>query len=684
MWQTRAQINSNTVILLLALLGVFVLLALVAPPPPVDAQGCQDPNRSEPWDPPILCRNTNTPCANCWIVKWSKPSTNRGSFGVRWRFAPHGAWTNTTSWPQAQFVIPNSSSHTYVEAQWKRSRLVAPLWSNTGAGGTRPTNTPTNSPSPTYTPTNTPTPNWDSTATALAPQSGILVWEKCTLHQAIQSANENIKFGRCKAGATSGTDTITLLQDVTLTGDVQAVESDIRIEGNGFTINGDDKFRPFTVNSTSRLELNNVSIINGKTADAGQTNGGAIVSNGTVIITNSYIGGSHAVNSGGAISTNGPALTISNSTIHNNRANGKGGGIYVIGGTVTLSHVTMVGNQASFSQKAPLHIYGGTVKVRNTIITADSAHKGCDFDTHGSTSSLSENKGNLIENNDCGGTVLAGPAQLQARSSAKPYYIMPAAGSPAIGAGDNGICAQYATDQRGGSRPSTGCDIGAVQFVSQAQQGPTPSNEEATQQAAVLAAGSYSQFLMTRTPPVQRPQSGYQLNKQGYSVSANHGLGSGVNFQRVGAAGIGIQWIIDAGFLDAIDVWGYVQQGVEVCFTQAGSIIFKDSLTIPAQVYSIPYYANDMGLPCAYITSPGTLILMPLEGILSTALTDCMVTALYILNLREEPAGQVIGLVPKDDKLTAISRTPDWFEVDYHGVYGWISAQYVQKHGDCG
>ncbi len=67
----------------------------------------------------------------------------------------------------------------------------------------------------------------------------------------------------------------------------------------------------------------------------------------------------------------------------------------------------------------------------------------------------------------------------------------------------------------------------------------------------------------------------------------------------------------------------------------------------------------------------------------ATALQGCMVTTQYILNFRDAPAGNVKYFLPYDVTLTAIERTADWFNVDYHGERGWIHADYVEPQGDC-
>ena len=93
-------------------------------------------------------------------------------------------------------------------------------------------------------------------------------------------------------------------------------------------------------------------------------------------------------------------------------------------------------------------------------------------------------------------------------------------------------------------------------------------------------------------------------------IRATNGLGSGVQCQRLDGGGVGIQSIIDAGFIDAVDVWGYVEQGVEVCFPQAGRIIFLDALTIPRAMSPLESYRVD-DMTCVWIESPGSLVLMP-------------------------------------------------------------------------
>ena len=88
------------------------------------------------------------------------------------------------------------------------------------------------------------------------------------------------------------------------------------------------------------------------------------------------------------------------------------------------------------------------------------------------------------------------------------------------------------------------------------------------------------------------------------------GLDSGVHFRQLDGAGIGIQSIIDAGFLEAFDVYGYVEQGVEVCFPQIGRVIFLDARTMPRAIRPLESTVVN-GQTCVSINSPGSLVLLP-------------------------------------------------------------------------
>ena len=67
-----------------------------------------------------------------------------------------------------------------------------------------------------------------------------------------------------------------------------------------------------------------------------------------------------------------------------------------------------------------------------------------------------------------------------------------------------------------------------------------------------------------------------------------------------------------------------------------------------------------------------------------TSVSDCTVTTTHTLNFREQPGGTRFGTVPENATVTATARTAGWFQVEYRGTSGWISADYVVAQGVCG
>ncbi len=66
------------------------------------------------------------------------------------------------------------------------------------------------------------------------------------------------------------------------------------------------------------------------------------------------------------------------------------------------------------------------------------------------------------------------------------------------------------------------------------------------------------------------------------------------------------------------------------------------------------------------------------------ALTECTVTTTHVLNFRDGPGGRRIGLVREGAELPVAGRAPGWFQIEYRGRTGWISADYVVALGVCG
>ena len=218
-----------------------------------------------------------------------------------------------------------------------------------------------------------------------------------------------------------------------------------------------------------------------------------------------------------------------------------------------------------------------------------------------------------------------------------------------------------------------------------------------------------------------------------------------IQCQQVSGAGIGIPSILNAGVIDAVDVWGSEGVNAEVCFTASGSITFLDAMYSPRAQMSVEYGMRD-GMTCASIGTAGTVVLMPsmmmdemdsmaamdsmpsMDAMVDemdamdkmddemgamdemdamddmdkmddlsmdyammkdsmdsmVALEDCEVVSRYNLNFRDEPGGEKIGLVPGATMKSAVARTPNWFKVEHDEVLGWITAHYVTTEGDCG
>lgn len=197
--------------------------------------------------------------------------------------------------------------------------------------------------------------------------------------------------------------------------------------------------------------------------------------------------------------------------------------------------------------------------------------------------------------------------------------------------------------------------------------------------------------------------TGITLNQSDLRLSAQDGFHSGIQFQRVGQDGVGIPAVIALGLLDAVDVWGKVGGGYEVCFPQAGRIIFLDAATSPRTVSQIAQF-TDRGFTCASGDRAGTLVLVRGEPppepaatapaaiiapILSAddsaevSLEGCQIIARFNMHHRASPAGRSKGLVPADSLLDATARTAEWFYGVYQGRDGWLNAGFVDLVGAC-
>ncbi len=255
------------------------------------------------------------------------------------------------------------------------------------------------------------------------------------------------------------------------------------------------------------LKLSDSTLIANVTYLPGSGMGGGIrITGGTAEIDNTtfqYNVGFH----GGGVEMEGPSsLTVTNSTFSNNTATRAGGGFHQTDGLSVFTNVTFSGNSASqggataaegatttmnltnatitdnkttSGNGGGIRRFGGSVNLINTILAANIDSSNATPDCYGVLNSLGHN----LIGNDLNCTVIASSGDQIGTSGSpidpkvgplsdnggKTFTHALLKGSPAIDAGDNGVCTT--TDQRSLTRPLDGnsdgtavCDIGSYEF----------------------------------------------------------------------------------------------------------------------------------------------------------------------------------------------------------------------------
>jgi hypothetical protein len=204
----------------------------------------------------------------------------------------------------------------------------------------------------------------------------------CLLIDAINAANSDAASGSCPAG--SGADTITLLQNVTLTAVDNAnynfdganglpqITSAITIEGAGYTLSRAAEappFRFFYVTADGILTLNDLTLHNGDATPQYRAGGALYIAwRGAATVNRSTFTANKA-GSAGAIYSDGD-LTVNQSTISGNVSTGNGGGIDNWE-RLTVNNSTISGNSAGFNGGG-IH-NAEMVTVTNSTVSANSA-----------------------------------------------------------------------------------------------------------------------------------------------------------------------------------------------------------------------------------------------------------------------------------------------------------------------
>ncbi len=156
------------------------------------------------------------------------------------------------------------------------------------------------------------------------------------------------------------------------------------------------------------------------------------------------------------------------------------------------------------------------------------------------------------------------------------------------------------------------------------------------------------------------------------------GAVSSMYVKRIGAEGIGLQWIIDVGFIAAYDIWGEGAPG-EVCLDGLGSLLFIDTGRMPRAESWLDTSQRD-GRTCARLDRPGMLVLMPAGA----RFRQCQFTTTGHLRVRTGPSldDDIIGYVPRGTTLRVKAISGEWLNIEYEANSGWLGGAYVTM--DCG
>ena len=516
-----------------------------------------------------------------------------------------------------------------------------------------------------------------------AQAAAITVNSSCSISNAIKAAENDTATGGCSAG--SGADTITLAQNATLSEDPPDITTDITIEGAGYSLSGDDKYKFFEVRPAGSVKLNNLTLKKGKGG-----NYYLFVVFGSFAMSNSALVDS-ATDDGwsliGLAPGAGKTARISNSTIVT-PADPDVAAISVATNAesdMTFDHVTIVSTgyiglyigSAASAQK---------VYLRNSLVGGPGGSEGWPNCYITGGGSLKETKGSLIRDNTCSPAASGDP--LLGTFTGSPGYYPIREDSPAANIGDASICATYAKDLAGEDRASTNCNAGAVEAEYDAPANNIGNRGISPQATAipVARAASYSPSRAWGRPKATRAPYTTCDDFQGPRISVRgHNLGTQCQ-EVLTEAAIGDAQIRAEGWISALDVWGYLGAGIQVCFDQPGKMILLDAAFAPRRIVPLHAYQEN-GLTCVRQQRAGTVVLQEQASEAradeNRPLAGCMVRLNASLRFRRTPGGTVRTVLPAGVKLTALQRTRDWFHVDYHGERGWVSAQWVSPQGIC-
>ena len=166
--------------------------------------------------------------------------------------------------------------------------------------------------------------------------------EACTLADQIIAANTDAPGRACPAGQDG--DTITLRENITLDAPLPPITSEVTIDGKGFTIDGDNRFRVFEVMG-GKVVFKNLTLTNGASPGA---DGGAIYAHAAseILISNVDFT-SNSARSGGAVAVLGGKVGVYNSRFRDNTAEDRGGAIWFDAACHNTGNLEFNGNQST-------------------------------------------------------------------------------------------------------------------------------------------------------------------------------------------------------------------------------------------------------------------------------------------------------------------------------------------------
>ncbi len=561
----------------------------------------------------------------------------------------------------------------------------------------------------------------------------IAVSAGCSLANAITAANTDTATGGCPAG--NGADTIALLANIRLQADLPTITSDMTIEGNNYTIRGNNRFRIFYIEDNSTVAIHDLTLaetlarykgshltttgndalggaiynegkltISNSTFNDNKSDeyGGAIYSIGDITISDSIFSDNAAVSLGGAISNWEGTLTISNSAFRHNQADLGGAILNNWGGTLIISDSAFRYNEAA-SQGGAVSTKTGTVTISNTGFESNSAgwNGGAVHNWFGKTSiSDSSFTGNSAED---GGAIYNEGTMTIIRS--------------VIADNHGGDCAGTLEKSINNYIKDGSCPAEAEPLDTLVE--PEDPSSAYYDHPGVIIEGSEDFIiwvqaaldLLKNNAPEWYSYADNGLDKVKevpvhYGLGVDEGLDTFFYLPRNPEHPFeyDVVWLATVLVHEACHVYrsqaGFPYGTVEEMFRE--EVICQqiqiDSLEVidPHDRYEFRPYLQELiddffshgyqlGNSCTEVhqfgTRPHRLHCDAIE--FTTGEDYCSVTTTHSLNFRDGPAGNIIGGVPKNTTHTALKYADGWFKVNYHNTMGWISADYVISQGNC-